>query len=98
MSVVYRSTFLRSDGIQVTVVNSEWESVGLGYLMPDGEVWKTTGSFWAVRASDDFPAADGFIQDGGAFYLECVRNLGRSQDAVAAALAGLDVVPIGAGI
>jgi len=49
-------------------------SIGVGYLV-DGEVWKPSGSYWAVKASEDIFPMTRFERDNGEGYLEAVRSL-----------------------
>lgn len=59
----YTTTETRRDGEKVTTRNS-MGGLGLGYLMPDGEVYKSSGSFFAVNAKADVFPMVCFERDG----------------------------------
>ena len=45
---------------------------GIGYLI-DGQVWITTGSYWAVKAEDDVFGLAKYYRDGGEAYRAKVK-------------------------
>lgn len=52
----------------------KYDGIGLGYLI-DGEVYKTTGSYYAVNAKDDVIPMLSYDQDNGDGYLAKCRNI-----------------------
>ena len=63
-------------GEKVTTI-SQFGAVGVGYLY-EGEVWKSTGSYFAVKAKQDVGGMKRFIRDGGDAYRKAVKKLASS--------------------
>ena len=60
-------------GKPVTTVNNKG-GLGFGYLV-NGAVWKTTGSYYAVDATQDVFPMVRYIEDGGDAYRKVTRGL-----------------------
>ena len=48
--------------------------IGTGYLI-DGQVWATTGSYWAVKAENDVFGLAEYHRDNGRGYLSKIREV-----------------------
>lgn len=59
---------------EVVTTRLRYGGIGLGYLF-NGHVYKTTGSYWAVRADVDMIPMISYVCDGGREYLKTVRGL-----------------------
>lgn len=57
----------------VTTIN-RLGGIGIGYLV-EGQVWKTTGSYWAVKAEDDVFGMTQYHQDGGRMYRQQAEKI-----------------------
>jgi len=60
---------------EMVTTHLELGGIGIGYLQPDGEVYITTGSYFAVNAKRDIAPMISFSRDGGAGYRTKVREL-----------------------
>ncbi len=60
-------------GIPVTTYNSAG-GIGFGYLV-NGSVWKTTGSAYAVDATQDVFPMVSYVEDNGEGYRKATRGL-----------------------
>lgn len=60
-------------GTPVTTVNNKG-GLGFGYLV-DGRVWKTTGAYYAVDATQDVFPMVRYIEDSGVAYGKAVKGL-----------------------
>jgi len=60
-------------GIPVTTVNSAG-GIGFGYLV-DGRVWKTTGSVYAIDATQDVFPMMYYVEDNGERYRQATKGI-----------------------
>ena len=60
-------------GEPVTTINSAG-GIGFGYLV-NGVVWKTTGSYYAVDATQDVFPMQSYKQDGGEGYRKATKGI-----------------------
>jgi hypothetical protein len=58
---------------QVTTIDNIG-GYGIGYLI-EGEVWVTTGSYWACEAKKDVFGLASYIEDNGEAYLAKIKGI-----------------------
>lgn len=64
---------VRKLGEKVTTISRQ-DGIGFGWLV-NGVVWKSTGSYFAVRADTAPGGLKRYIRDGGAKYMEEARKI-----------------------